>query len=189
MFETSDGSSTPSQSSEKTGRSEDTDYPTVEYSDTAINAYDLRDAVEAHDFDDNPVAQAGDVIIADDQFDDTDVDVIAIDQGTVAYRDIDTVASDAEDAIDSFEDGVLYLRAESTQSYDNPCGFEIPLEQSDAYVIDYDGAINEKNPHQVAWDTDADVSDLKNHGSGSRFGREHGFDGYAVVSDFEIVER
>jgi len=67
-----------------------------------------------------------------------------------------------------------------------PYGFIIPLDEVDQFEIEMNAASSSSsNEHYAAWNTEADVGDMKSNGS--RNARKSGYDGHAAVSKVELV--
>lgn len=119
-------------------------------------------------------------------FDDADVDNAVrlknlSEESTSSYQMWGRFKGKVDEAFDPDPEPGVYLRGvEDAGDY----GFEVPIDGD--YVVEKTGTST--NPYTVAWDTDSDVSDLRSAGSGCSLAVDHGFDGYAVVEDLEIVE-
>jgi hypothetical protein len=66
----------------------------------------------------------------------------------------------------------------------NPYGFVIPLSGADQFEIEKDVG-SDLNPHYAAWNTEADVGDMKSTGANSA--KKDDYDGYAAVEEVELV--
>ena len=76
----------------------------------------------------------------------------------------------------------LYLRGVDGQ---DSHGFEVPLDAD--FHIEYDYDTRDDQPHNAAWHTSDDVSDLRSDGWSEA--KESGYDGHAAIAEFELVER
>lgn len=148
------------------------------------------DAVEAalDELDDetrtnNDVANAdGDIVVFGDGYADEDVFVMDIERG-IKVGIVKTSA--LRDKIEEARPNGPFLKAESSGgSY----GFKIPLDDVSGNVeIELDEA-GYGNPHQVAWNTAVDKSDMQSDGAGAAESDDPDLDGHAVVETVEVVD-
>ena len=83
-------------------------------------------------------------------------------------------------AVEDEPDSGVYLRAESSGAMH---GFEVPIDAD--FVIRNDD--RHENWYLASWHTDDDISDIE-YDNGYSGAEKEGYDGYATVEDFEIVE-
>ena len=166
--------------------------PTVDVNDTELDAQTILDAADELLVDDElvgDIAVVDGIIFKDDGYTDDDVKIIDTNSNKFISTCYNMVYLRTEAEAASEPQSGFYVRAESAN--DSGYAFEIPLEESDKFVLEY-GASMGDNPHYAAWDTDTDVSDLTNTGSTAaerELADPNGFDGYAAVDSVEIVER
>lgn len=125
----------------------------------------------------------GDVFLEGDGWLDDDVDLTHLPSGEVAECiGTNTLRDMIEDARSS--EGP-FLKAEAVGDF----GFKIPLDDVSGNVeMDLNRWESGGNNHIVAWNTDVDVSDMNNDGSGSTFADDDSLDGHAAVETVEVVD-
>lgn len=163
------------------------DIETVDVRGITVGLDDLTAAVERFDDGDYEATGdgvvVGDVAVKDDGFTDNDVYVYDL-HGVESSRIVsfDEVRATVENA-----QAPDYPRLRVTSHDTDPYGFEIPLSDPGAFVVESEDSSH--GPYKAAWDTDVDVSDLRSEGLASEMtDRAERFDGHAYVTDIEVVE-
>ena len=105
---------------------------------------------------------------------------------TVTIGDQEVQITETEDGfeaepVEDEPDSGVYLRAESNER--DTYGFEVPIDSD--FVVDSNSHISGTR-HYVAWHTEDDISDMNSQGC--RNAKRDGYDGYASVKTFEVVE-